>query len=1418
MTAGVPETTLPARLEAWRDYHRGRTVVVCGCGVSLNDFKEPERFITIGVNDVGRLFQPTYLVVLNPPRQFSGDRFRFVQHSRAAALFTQLDLGVRHPHIVRFRLGQRGGSDPLADPTRLHFARNSPYVALQLAILMGASRIGIIGVDFTDHHFFAQSGRHNLTGSLAEIDSEYRRVAEVARRRNVEIVNLSAQSRLTAFPKVPVGSFAPEVKESPTPARIFFVHYQFLSCGDVFRTGLHRAVSALGLTAEGTGWDDAALPAKVARFNPDLLFVIHGRRFIQRWGRQFMQWPSAVWLLDEPYEVDDTERISSYFQTVFVNDLSTLDRHRNAHYLPVAFDETLHCPAAVPRNYDVGFIGGGNPSREAFLSAFARSGLLSYVVGGPWSSPALQRLCLSSNVPPSRTAALYQRSRIVLNVFRDKHHFNRRGTPGYSLNPRVYEALACGALVLSEERPEAREVFPEMPVFRSPAEAVDIARGLLAAPDKLRQALDSCRQRIEIHTYTARLQTALKLALNVTTPAMPSASAPVIESFPRFAILMAVHNGLPIVRASTLKTLQHMRDSSARLVVVDNASTDGTQEWLRFLAARGDIDLIRLESNVGHGPALEKARAATRSEFIVTLDSDAFPLTDDWLEALAGRIDGATLAAGIGHHRGYAHPSCLIVSRATMERLGSTFLVEKCRSSPLDVAERLTADIRAAGGDVSFLEPTLGSAAEPVFGGVEYGGIVFHQWHTTRHLIESRVDDVPREGIERALREMLDRLETEPRELTVVLGLRASPAQPKRMRNARFVLENLNLQKLERWRYRIVVVEQDEEARLEKTLGFLADRWIFARNPGPYNRSWAFNVGAVNPPPPGGVLFLTDADLLFDPDILAVGLRQVSATHTPLVPYKTVNYLTPNASESVLRHVAAKKLEGRKFDHSQGGCMFLPAQTFHAVGGFDERFEGWGAEDREFWMRISGHGNIDRLDRVVMHLDHERPNETGPEAEKNRILFKRIKGGDMAVASAPIGRLDKYGTGSEMTLRDWQNWETWPIAKIERIVEVELRTVSGTRPLLARLLGKLATTVLDVGCGPGAMNARLRADGAKVCWTGADITAGMLRVARNLFPDSRLVRTDAAALPFRPGAFDAVLLRHVLEHLPFEFMRASLREAMRVAGKVVVIDFYVRPGTEGRTTARVGAGFLETRWTVADIEEAAGDCAWNVLRRHRTGRDGELWILVNRDASQLASELDETLGGDPKISIVMPTYRRPHTLPRTLRSVVAQTYRNWELILIDNAGDAVLPFQDERIRLFRETAQASASFARNCGVGQATGDFVCFFDDDDLMLPTYLESFVSAFRHHRKAAIVRCGMLVTGNRVNYSYATPECCLRREFATATWDNSGPCQDQRYFKRIVQRHGWSEEEGHIVTIRKALCRALHDAKGGLRSGHY
>jgi hypothetical protein len=292
--------------------------------------------------------------------------------------------------------------------------------------------------------------------------------------------------------------------------KVYGVSYQFLSCGSVFTDGLANAAADLSVEYAHAGWDDPYLCDRIAAFNPDLLFVVHGRRFAQRFpdlkpfGAQ-----TAVWLVDDPYEVDDSASYSRLFDHVFVSDPSTLHRHANASYLPVCYDPRVHKPGPHPRIRKVGFVGGANGPRNRYLSALSKVGVLDYVVGGAWDDPDVNAVCLGNNVKPLITAGLYGVTKIVLNVFREQHHYNREGIVATSLNPRIYEALACGALVVSEWREELDTLCPELPTFRTEQECVERVCGLLADPERAEAYRALSWLRIKNHTYASRLQTVL---------------------------------------------------------------------------------------------------------------------------------------------------------------------------------------------------------------------------------------------------------------------------------------------------------------------------------------------------------------------------------------------------------------------------------------------------------------------------------------------------------------------------------------------------------------------------------------------------------------------------------------------------------------------------------------------------------------------------------------------------------------------------------------------------------------------------------------------------------------------------------------------------------------------------------------------
>lgn len=106
----------------------------------------------------------------------------------------------------------------------------------------------------------------------------------------------------------------------------------------------------------------------------------------------------------------------------------------------------------------------------------------------------------------------------------------------------------------------------------------------------------------------------------------------------------------------------------------------------------------------------------------------------------------------------------------------------------------------------------------------------------------------------------------------------------------------------------------------------------------------------------------------------------------------------------------------------------------------------------------------------------------------------------------------------------------------------------------------------------------------------------------------------------------------------------------------------------------------------------------------------------------------------PLVSIVMPTKNRETLIPESINSILEQTYKNWELIVVDDGGTddtkLLIDFYmetDDRINYYRIDPSGIAK-ARNYGNSKATGDYIAVCDSDDLMLPDRLEKSVKALK------------------------------------------------------------------------------------------
>lgn len=98
---------------------------------------------------------------------------------------------------------------------------------------------------------------------------------------------------------------------------------------------------------------------------------------------------------------------------------------------------------------------------------------------------------------------------------------------------------------------------------------------------------------------------------------------------------------------------------------------------------------------------------------------------------------------------------------------------------------------------------------------------------------------------------------------------------------------------------------------------------------------------------------------------------------------------------------------------------------------------------------------------------------------------------------------------------------------------------------------------------------------------------------------------------------------------------------------------------------------------------------------------------------------------EPLVSILVPTYNRKWLLPRTLDSLLKQSYKNIEIILVNDFGEdvqeVVNKFDDSRIHYFQNKENLGLAGTRNVALKHSHGDYLCLCDDDDIYLNYAIE-------------------------------------------------------------------------------------------------
>jgi spore maturation protein CgeB len=268
---------------------------------------------------------------------------------------------------------------------------------------------------------------------------------------------------------------------------------------------------------------EARLLAAVDEHRPELFLALYGVNVSKRVLAQ-LRARGAVsinWWLNDPFQWQRALPLLAQYDFAFTNAKYSVEQYaaaglKHVRFLPSACDPSVHRPlGGVVRECAVSFAGDWSPLRERLIERLAREGV-DLRVYGPWrrklraASPLRTRLA-HGFFSPERMVQIFAGCDATLNVHTWREGFD------FGLNPRVFEAGACGTPQLVDHKRELDELFTpaqraSMLIYRSDDELVGLARSLPARAAEVKAAALAAAPSFQReHSYRARVVELLRV-------------------------------------------------------------------------------------------------------------------------------------------------------------------------------------------------------------------------------------------------------------------------------------------------------------------------------------------------------------------------------------------------------------------------------------------------------------------------------------------------------------------------------------------------------------------------------------------------------------------------------------------------------------------------------------------------------------------------------------------------------------------------------------------------------------------------------------------------------------------------------------------------------------------------------------------
>ncbi len=271
------------------------------------------------------------------------------------------------------------------------------------------------------------------------------------------------------------------------------------------------------------------LRSLVSECSPDIAVITGGHRITA----PTIEWLkkrgviTALWTIDPPRHFQPILESAPAYDHLFCQGTEAIEIFdqagiSGAHWLPMACDPASHHPVRLSDSdkeryaHDLTFVGSFYPLRAELFEHLAP---FDFAIWGPgWDNleqgSPLRTAVRGTHTLPSEWLKIYSSSKIVLAT-----HYQdpEKRFPVYQASPRVFEAMACGAFVLSDDQRDVLSLFNsgrELVCFSSAADLVEKVRYYLDHADELRRIAERGREAVlKHHTYVHRIEELVSIVL-----------------------------------------------------------------------------------------------------------------------------------------------------------------------------------------------------------------------------------------------------------------------------------------------------------------------------------------------------------------------------------------------------------------------------------------------------------------------------------------------------------------------------------------------------------------------------------------------------------------------------------------------------------------------------------------------------------------------------------------------------------------------------------------------------------------------------------------------------------------------------------------------------------------------------------------